>query len=84
MNTMKLNHLESALECLENNKYGAGANMLSKTDESELQAEFERLDELLGNHSEMVGGKLGSVIGNYEDRLIDELARKISEERGDE
>lgn len=75
-NTIERNFIEDAISAIQENKYGAAAHQLSKTDETELQAECERLADLLGNHSKSVGGKLGVVIGNYTDRLITELAKK--------
>lgn len=71
---------EGALELLQNQKYKAASNQLTWDEDSTLKAELERLGELIGNHSEMVGGKLGQVLSNYEDRLIDELAKKASGE----
>jgi len=70
---------EGAIEALQNQKYTAAANQISKDEHATLKAELERLGELMGNHSNMVGGKLGEVLSNYEDRLIDELAEKASE-----
>ena len=80
MSELEQDLLESSIELIQEGKYGAAAKQLGKIDESQLQAECERLNELVGNHSEMLGGKLGEVISNYEDRLIDELAQKAYKE----
>jgi hypothetical protein len=71
---------EGALEDLQNHKYNAAANQIASDEDMKLKAELERLGELMGNHSKHVSGKLGAVLSNYEDRLIDELAKKASEE----
>jgi len=77
---MATSDYEGALEALQENKYGGAANQISSDQDMKLKAELERLNELVGNHSKMIGGKLGQVISNYEDRLIDDLAKKASEE----
>ncbi|QLG62023.1 hypothetical protein [Halorarum salinum] len=77
--TLENTFYEDAVTYVQNNKYGAAAEALSKTGDSQLQAECERLSELMGNHTEMLGGTLGQVISNYTDRLLDELARKADE-----
>lgn len=56
--------------------YGEAAEKLRQVGDEKLAAEFERLSELVGNYAEMVSGALGHVISNYEDRLLDDLARK--------
>ena len=77
---MTISDYDGALQALQNQKYKAAANQLNSDEDMKLKAELERLGELMGNHSQMVGGKLGEVLSNYEDRLLDELAQKASEE----
>lgn len=77
-------YLEKALSGIQNNNYRKAAENLEKAGEETLQAEAERLEGLLGNHSELIGGNLGAVVGNYTDRIIDDLARKLHGEDKEE
>ena len=76
---MNRENYEAALEHFQDNRYGRAAQEIDADEDMDLRAELERLGELLGNHSYVIGGKLGQVISNYGDRLIDELARKASD-----
>lgn len=76
---MNRENYEAALEHFQNNRYGRAAQEIDADEDMHLRAELERLAELLGDHSDVIGGKLGQVISNYGDRLIDELARKASD-----
>jgi uncharacterized protein YbgA (DUF1722 family) len=78
--TESISDYEGALELLENHRYNAAANQIISDEDGKLKAELERLGELIGDRSKHVSGKLGQVISNYEDRLIDELAEKASEQ----
>lgn len=77
---------EQALEALQNQNYEEAANHIRSSEDKDvgidgvyLEGELERLDELVGSHSEMVSGALGGVLTNYTDRLIDDLLKKIHE-----
>ena len=76
---MNQENYEAALEHFQSNRYGRAAQEIDADEEMDLRAELERLSELLGDHSDVIGGKLGQVLSNYGDRLIDELARKASD-----
>ena len=76
---MNRENYEAALEHFQSNRYGRAAQEIDADEDTDLRAELERLGELLGDHSDVIGGKLGQVISNYEDRLIKELARKASD-----
>lgn len=70
-----MSHFQKALRAAQNENYGSAADHLSETEEFELEAEFERLEQLLGNNTNLLSGKLGQVISNYNERLIEELAQ---------
>jgi hypothetical protein len=76
---MNQQNYKAALEHFQKNRYCRAAQKIDVDEDMDLRAELERLGELLGNHSDVIGGKLGQVISNYGDRLIDELARKASD-----
>lgn len=82
--TESISDYEAALELLQNHRYKAASNQITSEEDQKLKAELERLGELMGDHSKHVSGKIGQVISNYEDRLIDELAKKASEQGGKE
>lgn len=72
---------EQALEHFQNSNYAKSLRFIDSEEDMLLYAEIERLSELVGDHTDgMIGGKLGQVLSNYEDRIMDELAMKAAEE----
>lgn len=70
-------NLRPALEHLRNHEYEKALEYINKDHYMELYAEVQRIHELVGENQ--VSGKLGQVISNYTDRLIDDIAKKLDE-----
>ena len=69
---------KTALEQVRKHNYRTALEYLDPEEDMNLYAEIERIADWVGG-SPLVDGVTGQVLSNYQDRLIDDLAKKHSE-----